>query len=165
MEMLERMVKLPKEMQKKEKSKPTRPQATKKREGQQFASRQMRRRMEQQGIDMDQIDATRVIIECPDKTLVIDQPEVILMKQMGQEMYQIIGDAEEYSSEEFTIEDSVKAENIDPTEEVISKPVITENDIMLVAAQANVDREEANAALIDSDGDIAKAIIYLKNKL
>ena len=163
--MLERMVKLPKEMQKKEKSKPTRPQATKKRDGQQFASRQMRRRMQQQGIDMDQIDATRVIIECPDKTLVIDQPEVILMKQMGQEMYQIIGDAEEYSSEEFTIEDSVKAENIDPTEEVIPKPVITENDIMLVAAQANVDREEANAALIDSDGDIAKAIIYLKNKL
>jgi len=57
--MLERMVKLPKEMQKKEKSKPTRPQATKKREGQQFASRQMRRRMQQQGIEMDQIDATR----------------------------------------------------------------------------------------------------------
>jgi len=31
--MLKKMVKLPKEMQKKEKSKPTRPQATKKREG------------------------------------------------------------------------------------------------------------------------------------
>jgi nascent polypeptide-associated complex subunit alpha len=162
--MLKKMVKLPKEMQKKEKSKPTRPQATKKREGQQFASRQMRRRMQQQGIDMDQIDATRVIIECQDKTLVIDQPEVILMKQMGQEMYQIIGDAEEYSSGEFTNEDRVDAENIEPTEENISKPVITENDIMLVAAQANVDKEEANAALIDSDGDIAKAIIYLKNK-
>ncbi len=162
--MLERMVKLPKEMQKKEKSKPTRPQATKKREGQQFASRQMRRRMQQQGIDMDQIDATRVIIESQDKTLVIDQPEVILMKQMGQEMYQIIGDAEEYSSGEFTIEDREEAESIAPTEENISKPVITENDIMLVAAQAKVDKEEANAALIDSDGDIAKAIIYLKNK-
>jgi len=158
------MVKLPKEMQKKEKSKPTRPQATKKREGQQFSSRQMRRRMQQQGIDMDQIDATRVIIESQDKTLVIDQPEVILMKQMGQEMYQIIGDAEEYSSGEFTIEDREEAESIAPTEENISKPVITENDIMLVAAQAKVDKEEANAALIDSDGDIAKAIIYLKNK-
>jgi len=164
MEMLERMVKLPKEMQKKEKSKPTRPQATKKREGQQFASRQMRRRMQQQGIDMDQIDATRVIIESPDKTLVIEQPEVILMKQMGQEMYQIIGDAEEYSPGEFIIEDGVETESINPTEEVISKLVITENDIMLVAAQANVDKEVANAALIDSDGDIAKAIIYLKNK-
>ncbi len=158
------MVKLPKEMQKKEKSKPTRPQATKKREGQQFASRQMRRRMQQQGIDMDQIDATRVIIECQDKTLVIDQPEVILMKQMGQEMYQIIGDAEEYSSGEFTIEEGVDANSLEPTEEGISKLVITENDIMLVAAQAKVDKEEANAALIDSDGDIAKAIIYLKNK-
>jgi len=162
--MLIKMVKLPKEMQKKEKSKPTRPQATKKREGQQFGSRQMRRRMQQQGIEMDQIDAKRVIIEGIDKTLVIDQPEVILMKQMGQEMYQIIGDAEEYSSEEFTIEDRVEAESIGPTEENISKPVITENDIMLVAAQANVGKEEANAALIDSDGDIAKAIIYLKNK-
>jgi len=158
------MVKLPKEMQKKEKSKPTRPQATKKREGQQFASRQMRRRMQQQGIEMDQIDATRVIIECQDKTLVIDQPEVILMKQMGQEMYQIIGDAEEYSSGEFTIEEGVDANSLEPTEEGISKLVITENDIMLVAAQAKVDKEEANAALIDSDGDIAKAIIYLKNK-
>ena len=158
------MVKLPKEMQKKEKSKPTRPQATKKRDGQQFASRQMRRRMQQQGIEMDQIDATRVIIESPDKTLVIDQPEVILMKQMGQEMYQIIGDAEEYSAGEFTIEEGTDAKSIEPTEETFSKPVITENDIMLVAAQAKVGKEEANAALIDNDGDIAKAIIYLKNK-
>ncbi len=162
--MLKKVVKLPKEMQKKEKSKPTRPQATKKREGQQFASRQMRRRMQQQGIEMDQIDATRVIIESPDKTLVIDQPEVILMKQMGQEMYQIIGDAEEYSSGEFTIEDKGEAESIETTEDSVSKLVITENDIMLVAAQAKVGKEEANAALIDSDGDIAKAIIYLKNK-
>jgi nascent polypeptide-associated complex subunit alpha len=162
--MLKKMVKLPKEMQKKEKSKPTRPQATKKREGQQFASRQMRRRMQQQGIEMDQIDATRVIIECQDKTLVIDQPEVILMKQMGQEMYQVIGDAEEYSSGEFTIEEGVDAKSLEPTEEDVSKLVITENDVMLVAAQAKVNKEEANAALIDSDGDIAKAIIYLKNK-
>ena len=162
--MLKKMVKLPKEMQKKEKSKPTRPQATKKREGQQFASRQMRRRMQQQGIEMDQIDATRVIIECQDKTLVIDQPEVVLMKQMGQEMYQIIGEAEEYSSGDFTIEEGVDAKSLEPTEEDVSKLVISENDVMLVAAQAKVDKEEANAALIDSDGDIAKAIIYLKNK-
>ncbi len=162
--MLKNMVKLPKEMQKKEKSKPTRPQATKKREGQQFGSRQMRRRMQQQGIDMDQIDATRVIIECQEKTLVIDQPEVILMKQMGQEMYQIIGDAEEFSSGEFTIEDRVESVSIEPLDEGASELTITENDIMLVAAQANVDNEEANAALIDSNGDIAKAIIYLKNK-
>jgi len=158
------MVKLPKEMQKKEKSKPTRPQATKKREGQQFASRQMRRKMQQQGIDMEQINATRVIIESPESTLVIDQPEVVLMKQMGQEIYQVIGDAEEYPVGEVQIGEKAEVEIIDVMDESEVKPVITENDIMLVAAQANVDKEEANAALIDSNGDIAKAILFLKNK-
>ena len=158
------MVKLPKEMQKKEKSKPTRPQATKKREGQQFASRQMRRRMQQQGIDMEQIEATRVIIESHEKTLVIDQPEVVLMKQMGQEIYQVIGDAEEYPAGEVQIEEKAEGEEIETIEETVTKPAITENDIMLVAAQANVNKEEANAALIDSEGDIAKAILFLKNK-
>jgi nascent polypeptide-associated complex subunit alpha len=158
------MVKLPKEMQKKEKSRPTRPQATKKRDGQQFASRQMRRRMQQQGIDMEQINATRVIIEGPENTLVINQPEVVLMKQMGQEIYQVIGDAEEYSVGEVQIGDMEEGEREDAIVESEVKTVITENDIMLVAAQANVDKEEANAALIDSEGDIAKAILFLKNK-
>ena len=164
MELLKKLVKLPKEMQKKEKSKPTRPQATKKREGQQFASRQMRRRMQQQGIEMDQINATRVIIESQEKTLVIDQPEVVLMKQMGQEIYQIIGEAEEYSVGEVRIGEKEEGEVVEVVEESEVKLVITENDIMLVAAQANVDKEEANAALIDSEGDIAKAILFLKNK-
>ena len=161
---MKKLVKLPKEMQKKEKSKPTRPQATKKREGQQFASRQMRRRMQQQGIEMDQINATRVIIESQEKTLVIDQPEVVLMKQMGQEIYQVIGEAEEYSVGEVRIGEKEEGEVAEVIEESEAKPVITENDIMLVAAQANVDKEEANAALIDSEGDIAKAILFLKNK-
>lgn len=161
------MVKLPKEMQTKEKSKPKRPQAVKKREGQQYGSRQMRRRMQQQGIDMDQIDATRVIIEGPEKTLVIDQPEVILMKQMGQEIYQVIGDAEEYSPDEVVIEQG-EIEVGGVVEEVVeesdTKATITENDIMLVAAQANVDKNVAKAALDDCEGDIAKAIIFLKNR-
>jgi len=164
LELLKKLVKLPKEMQKKEKSKPTRPQATKKREGQQFASRQMRRRMQQQGIEMDQINATRVIIESQEKTLVIDQPEVVLMKQMGQEIYQIIGEAEEYSVGEYSIGEKEEGEIAEVTGEYEAKLVITENDIMLVAAQAKVDKEEANAALIDSEGDIAKAILFLKNK-
>jgi len=164
LELLKKLVKLPKEMQKKEKSKPTRPQATKKREGQQFSSRQMRRRMQQQGIEMDQINATRVIIESQEKTLVIDQPEVVLMKQMGQEIYQVIGEAEEYAVGEFRIGEKEEGEAAEVVEESEAKPIITENDIMLVAAQAKVDKEEANAALIDSEGDIAKAILFLKNK-
>jgi nascent polypeptide-associated complex subunit alpha len=156
------MVKLPKDMQKKEKNKPKRPQPIKKREGSQVGSRQMRRRMQQQGIDMDQIDATRVIIERTDGSLIIEQPEVILMKQMGQEIYQIIGEAHEASNGEISIEESESVqENIEDNE---LKPSITENDVMLVATQANVDKEEARAVLSECEGDIAKAILYLKNR-
>jgi len=158
-------MKLPKEMQKKEKDRPKRPTAVKKREGQQqFGSRQMRRKMKTQGIDMDQIEATKVIIEGPEKTLVIEQPEVMLMKQMGQEIYQVIGEAEEYSTGDIVIDEKEKIEEIEQIEEVEAKPTITENDIMLVAAQGNVDPKEAEAVLKDCDGDIAKAILFFKNR-
>lgn len=158
------LVKLPKEMQDKIKSKPKRPPAVKKSEGGQFGSRQMRRRMQQQGIEMDQIDATRVIIEGSEKTLVIEQPEVVLMKQAGQEIYQIIGQAEERSSEEIIIAPGEEEPYTEMVEESIGESAITENDIMLVATQANVDKKEAEAVLKECDGDIAKAILFLKNR-
>jgi len=159
-------MKLPKEMQKKEKSKPKRPTKVKKRSGQQFSSRSMRRRMQQQGIDMDQIDATRVIIEGTDKTLVINQPEVVLMEQMGQSIYQVIGEAEEYTPEEINIGEQEETQERIEEEEIEEElhPTITENDIMLVAAQANVPKEEAEAVLRECEGDIAKAIVLLKNR-
>ncbi|MFX1308567.1 MAG: nascent polypeptide-associated complex protein [Promethearchaeota archaeon] len=158
------MVKLPKDMQNKAKSKPKRPQPVVKREGQQFGSRQMRRKMSQQGIDMEQVDATRVVIEGAEKTLIIDQPEVFRMKQAGQEIYQVIGQGEEVSPESFAIESGESYEEIKQTEESEMKPTISENDIMLVATQANVDKKEAESVLKECNGDIAKAILYLKNR-
>jgi len=152
-------------MQKKESTRPKRPQPVKKREGQQqFGSRQMRRKMQSQGIDMDQVDATRVIIEGPEKTLVIEQPEVILMKQAGQEIYQVVGAAAEYAADEFNVEESKDIEEIEQLDESEIKPKITENDIMLVASQGNVDPEEAKAVLMECNGDIAKAILLIKNR-
>ena len=156
------LVKLPKEMQDKVKSKPKRPQAVKKREGAQFGSRQMRRKMQQQGVEMDQIEATRVIIEGTEKTLVLEQPEVILMKQAGQEIYQIIGQAEERSSDDITIVSDDEVEDEEVLEDIES--TISENDIMLVATQANVDKKEAESVLNECNGDIAKAILFLKNR-
>ncbi|MEJ2248389.1 MAG: nascent polypeptide-associated complex protein [Candidatus Lokiarchaeota archaeon] len=161
-------MKLPKEIKKREKSHPRRPSQVKKGHSQ-FGSRQMRRRMQQQGIDMDQIDSTRVIIESPEKTLVINQPEVVLMKQMGQEIYQVIGEAEEYAPGEFTVGEESPKDNLDQEveefeEEEEVRPTITETDIMLVASQANVDKAEAEAVLREHNGDIAKAIVYLKNR-
>lgn len=113
---------------------------------------------------MDQIEATRVIIEGSEKTLVLEQPEVMLMKQAGQEIYQIIGQAEELSSDDLTIHANAKIEDDEIIEETEVKPTITENDIMLVATQANVDKEEAETVLKEFDGDIAKAILFLKNR-
>ena len=158
-------MKLPKEMQKKEKDRPKRPTPVKKRQGQQqLGSRQMRRKMASQGIDMDQIEATRVIIECPEKTLVIEQPEVVLMKQIGQEIYQVIGTANEFSPSEVFISEEEEYKEKEQLEATELKPTITENDIMLVAAQGNVDLKEAEAVLKDCEGDIAKAILFLKNR-
>ena len=156
------LVKLPKEMQDKIKSKPKRPQAVKKRESAQFGSRQMRRKMQQQGVEMDQIEATRVIIEGTEKTLVLEQPEVILMKQAGQEIYQIIGQAEERSSDDITIVSDDEVEDGEVLE--ATESTITENDIMLVATQVNVDKKEAESVLNECNGDIAKAILFLKNR-
>lgn len=155
------MVKLPKDMQNQMKNKPKRPQPVKKRDGQQFGSRQMRRRMAQQGIDMDQVDATRVIIEGPEKTLIIEQPEVVLMKQAGQDIYQVIGQAEEVSPDKVIINSE---QELAPLEDSDVKPSITENDIMLVASQANVEKNEAEAVLKECNGDIAKAILFIRNK-
>ena len=158
-------MKLPKEMQKKESTRPKRPQPVKKREGQQqFGSRQMRRKMQSQGIDMDQIEATRVIIEGPEKTLVIEQPEVILMKQAGQEIYQVVGTTDEYAADEYSVEEREDVEEIEQVKEFEVKPTITENDVMLVASQGNVDPGEARAVLTECNGDIAKAILLIKNR-
>jgi nascent polypeptide-associated complex subunit alpha len=158
------LVKLPKEMQERAKNRPKRPQTVKKREGTQYGSRQMRRKMQQQGIEMDQVDATRVIIEGSEKTLVIEQPEVVLMKQAGQEIYQIIGHAEERTLDDIPILPVDNLNESEILEESEIGPKITENDIMLVAAQANVDPKEAESVLKECEGDIAKAILFLKNR-
>lgn len=151
-------------MQNKEKSRPKRPQPVKAREGQQFGSRQMRRKMAQQGIDMEPIDATRVIIEGAEKSLVIEQPEVIRMKQAGQEIFQVIGMAEEVSPEAISIKSDETISELEYDEVSVVKPTITENDIMLVATQANVDKNEAESVLKECNGDIAKAILFFKNR-
>ena len=151
-------------MQNKEKSRPRRAQPVKAREGQQFGSRQMRRKMAQQGIDMEPIDATRVIIEGVEKSLVIEQPEVIRMKQAGQEIFQVIGKAEEVSPEAISIESDETISELEYDEVSAAKPTITENDIMLVATQANVDKNEAESVLKECNGDIAKAILFFKNR-
>lgn len=88
-----------------------------------------------------------VIIRFADHELVIPQAEVTKM-QMGGEVYQVSGNAK-------------KRERTDVE---IIEIEISDDDIALVANQAGVSEQEAEDALLESEGDIAKAILALKSK-
>ena len=105
--------------------------------------KQMERQMKKMGMKMESLDNAReVIIKFDDKELIIPNPDITLMNAMGQETYQIIGEAEERAIEEEII--------------------IPEEDIEMVASTAGVTIEEAKTALEDSKGDIADAILKLQ---
>lgn len=104
--------------------------------------KQMERQMKKMGMKMEELEGvTEVIIRFEDKELIIDEPSVSLMNVMGQETYQVDGKAREVELE-YEIE-------------------IPEEDIEMVANQANVSADEAKQALEDCKGDLAEAIMKL----
>ena len=106
--------------------------------------RQMKQMMRRFGIKVDEIDADTVIILSGDKKIIIENPQVMKTIMQGQEMYQIVGGKirEEHGTE-------IKIE-------------IEEDDVKMVAEQANVSLDRAREALEETKGDIAEAIIRLK---
>ncbi len=109
--------------------------------------RQMQQAMKRLGIKSEEMrDVEEVIIKTQDKSYVITKPEVTMMEVQGQKTFQIVGDPEIVHGE------------------VSSEPVglvIPEEDIELVAMQANVSYEKAKEALVECDGEPAEAIIKL----
>ena len=102
--------------------------------------RKMQQMMKQLGIQQKTIEAKQVIIRCSDKDLVFNSPEVSLINMMGQDTFQIIG---EY------------------TEKPLSK--YSEEDIKLVVDETKCTKEEAEKALIKTNGDIAEAIVKIQD--
>jgi nascent polypeptide-associated complex subunit alpha len=114
----------------------------------------MEKQMRKMGVDYQQMDgATEVIIRFPDKELVIQEPQIVMMQAQGENIYQIIGQPEERAP---TTSTDVSSEV--PTE---PKPVFTEEDVQLVASQASVTEDQAREALQQAEGNLAKAIIAL----
>lgn len=106
--------------------------------------RQTRRLMERMGMKVEELsDVNQVVIRSPTKDIIIEQPTVTLTRIQGQNIYQIIGGK--------IIEDSIKEE-------------ILEEDVQLVAKQANVSLEMARKALEETKGDLAQAIILLAQR-
>ena len=101
--------------------------------------RQLERAMKQMGMKATPIEAEEVIIRTAEKDIVIRNPSVTLMNAMGQESYQITGDAEEQAREKFI-----------------------DDDVKMVMDKAGVSEDEARKALEEA-GDIAGAILKLKS--
>ena len=53
----------------------------------------MEQAMRRMGIQQKEIDAEEVIIKCSDKDIIIQKPSVSKVDMMGQETYQVIGQA------------------------------------------------------------------------
>ena len=112
--------------------------------------RNLARMMKRMGLNMNELsNVSEVIIRLSDKELVLDSPQVIKMSVGGQDVFQITGTVVErdLSSEESS-----------------TKLELSEEDIQLVASQANVSLDEARAALEQTNGDLAQAIMLLKQK-
>ncbi|AWB27193.1 nascent polypeptide-associated complex protein [Halococcoides cellulosivorans] len=110
--------------------------------------RKLQQMMEQMGVDMEDIDATEVVIRTDDEDLVFDGPEVQKMVAQGQETYQIVGSpsVEESSGESGGSEAD---DGPDP------------DDVALVAQRAGVSEDDARDALEAEDGDLAGAVARL----
>jgi len=106
--------------------------------------REANRMMQRMGMQVKQVDdVTRVIIESASKRIVIDAPEVAIVTVQGQTVYQVGGG-------------TAREEGL--------AGVSTQEDAKLVASQAGVSVDEAAKALQQSGGDLAQAIIVLKQK-
>ncbi len=68
--------------------------------------------------------------------------------EMGGEVYQVSGHAERRNKSDVEV---IEIE-------------ISDEDVALVASQTGVSEDEAEDALLESEGDIAKAIMRLKSK-
>ena len=104
--------------------------------------RQMQQMMQKMGMQQVDVPAEQVIVRLKDKDLIFDKPQLARVTVMGQQTYQLSGPMRE---EKRSVEYSPAGE-----------------DIATVAEQAGVTIDQAQKALLKSNGDIAEAILSLQ---
>ncbi len=108
-------------------------------------NREMRRMMDKMGLDMTEIpNVQEVIIKTDKKEIIIAKPSVTEMKAKDNSIFQVVADSYE--------------------EKELENPIFSDQDIELVSQQAGVDKEQAINALNESEGDLARAILFLTSK-
>lgn len=105
--------------------------------------------MKQMGMNMNEMgDIQRVILQGRNREIVIEGPQVTSIDVQGTTMYQVAGGTE-------------TERKLEKQEEEVHIP---EEDILLVAQQANVSMDKARAALEQTEGDLAQAILNLQTR-
>jgi len=97
--------------------------------------------MKQMGIQQEDINAKRVIIETEEKNIIINNPTVTKINMQGQTNFQISGDI----SEEIAELEEDK----------------TEEDIKTIVEKTKCTKEQAKEALEKANGDLTEAILSL----
>jgi nascent polypeptide-associated complex subunit alpha len=106
-------------------------------------NRNTRRMMDRLGINMKEVpNVQEVIIKTPDKEMHITNASVSEVNAQGNRVFQIMGEVEEVE---------------------VEKKTFSEEDVLLVQQQAGVSKERATAALEESDGEVARAILKLSS--
>jgi len=109
-----------------------------------FDPKQLEKMMKKMGVEMDELsDVEEVVIKKSDENLVFENPQVQLTEAQGQKTYQIIGEPNE--------------------EEKETEIDISDEDIQMVVDQTDATDDEAEEALEETEGDIAKAIVNLED--
>ena len=105
--------------------------------------------MQKMGMQVDEIEGvTEVLIRTPTREIVIEEPVVTSVVVQGQKMFQVTGGSHHERA---------------PSAEAPS-PEIPEADAKLVAEQTGKSLDEAKTALKEAGGDLAEAILKLKQK-
>ena len=107
-----------------------------------ISPREARRMMRRMGLHMSPLEVEEVILKTKDKEIIIQDPEVAVLEVQGQKIFQVTGG-------EITEKERRK------------ELAIPEEDIQLVAQQAGVSLDRAKAALEQTNGDLAQAILLL----
>ena len=100
--------------------------------------------MKQMGISQEEIDANRVIIECDDKNIIIENPSVTKVNMQGQDTFQISGEISEQEAESQE-----------------SKEDNTEEDIKTIIEKTGCSEEKSKEALEKANGDLTDALLDL----
>ncbi len=107
-----------------------------------FSPRELKRMLRRMGINVEELKNTeKVEISLSDKKIIIEKPQILMIKTHDQVIYQITGG-------------NVREEKVEVK--------VSEEDIEFIVSQTGVSREKAREALIKTGGDIAEAILLIK---